>query len=134
MVASDEPMAARVASWAVTGGLVGGMLGTVGAGFTRPPAVGTSASLSFIAKSSALTAGELAGVAAVFAATDTFLHQTRGHSPVNGAIAGCAAGSVFGLRSGSFGQAGMGCSVMAMLQLAGGMMLEYSPPSSAGGH
>jgi hypothetical protein len=111
-------------AWGGTGLFVGGMLGAIGAGFAKP-AVGES-SMGFIARSSAITAGELAGIAAVFAVTDSVLSMSSGPSPVNSAMAGCAAGSLLGFRAGSAASAAYGCGMFASLQLFGGYALALN--------
>ena len=115
MPASEQGLLERTMVWAGAGGAVGGMIGVVTAGFTRP-AVGQPA-IAFVAKTSATSAGELAGIAAIFAVSDSILTSTRGHSPANGALAGCLAGSLLGLRAGSVTNAFYGCGAFALLQV-----------------
>ena len=128
MPASEIGMMERAGVWAGAGAAAGGLLGVAGAGFSRP-AIGES-SLKFVARSSITTSAELAGVAAIFAATDTTLNHMRGHSWVNGAVAGCLSGGLLGLRSGSIGNMAYGCGTFAVIQAFAGLGDEWS----GGGH
>ena len=130
MPASEEQNALQKAfAWGGSGALVGGAMGAIGAGWTRPPVGETS--MGFIVRSSAVTAGELAGIAAVFALGETVVTSLNGPSPVNPAIAGCAAGALLGVRQGSATNAGYGCVVFAGLQLFGGYAADFG---AIGGH
>ena len=106
---------ARTVSWATMGGAVGGFIGMLHAGFqANTPAGMTTA--AFLGRHAAATGGELAGVAAIFAATDTLLTAANGPSGMNSALAGCAAGSLLGVRSGSPATAAFGCGVFGAVQ------------------
>lgn len=121
---------ARTGAWTVYGALFGGIIGVVSAGFSRPP-VG-EATLPFVARHSMVGAGELAGIAAIFAASDTVLGNVAGRSAMTSAVAGCAAGSLLGIRQGSVVNAAYGCGVFAVLQGSGALSFEMNGPE--GGH
>ena len=130
MPASEEQNALQKAfSWGASGAIAGAAMGAAGAGFTRPPIGETS--MGFIVRSSAVTAGELAAIAGVFALGETVVTAVKGPSPVNPAIAGCAAGALLGVRQGSITNAGYGCAIFASLQLMGGFANDFG---QIGGH
>merc|ERR1719231_688789 len=108
-------VAERTLNFAAGGAAVGGALG-LGSAFWNKPAPGTVDTVVSIGRTSAGHAGMLAAMAGVFAATDTLLDQTRGHSPVNSAAAGCAAGAVVGFRQGDPQRAAFGCVLFALVQ------------------
>jgi hypothetical protein len=120
MPASElPPVGERMASWAAAGGLTGGFLGMVAAGYGKP-AVG-EASMAYVGRLSATSAAQLAGIAAVFAVTDSVLTSSRGHSALNSATAGCLAGALLGVREGSIQRAAIGCAVFGSIQAAGAL-------------
>ena len=129
MPASEEPPLSKMVSWAVAGFAGGGIIGVVGAGFTNPPPGETS--MRYVAKTSMASAGELAAIAAVFAGSEAIFTNIRGPSPTNSALAGCTAGSLLGIRSGSVINAAYGCGVFAAIQGFAGA--SYSMNGS-GGH
>ena len=62
---------------------------------------------------------------------ETVVTAVKGPSPVNPAIAGCAAGALLGVRQGSITNAGYGCAIFAGLQLMGGFANDFG---QIGGH
>ena len=115
--------------WLAGGAASGAAMGLVSSGF-RPPAPNVPAKSHIMGQITA-NAGTMAGVAAVFAVSDTLLTQARGHSVVNSAVAGCAAGAALGLQQGSPSRAFYACGLFGMIQLFGGMGVEHS---GGGGH
>ena len=122
MAPNEQGLMQRTFAWTGCGAALGGMLGVVSAGFTSTPPGETAR--AFVARSSMVSAGELAGIAAIFAASDTILTNINGHSAANGAVAGCLAGSLMGVRSGSIINAAYGCGAFAVLQGLGGLSFD----------
>ena len=129
MPASEEPPLSKMVSWAVAGFAGGGVVGVVAAGFTTPPPGETG--MRYVAKTSLASAGELAAIAAVFAGTDAIMTNVRGPSASNSALAGCAAGSLLGIRSGSVVNAAYGCGMFAAIQGFAGLSFSMN---GSGGH
>ena len=116
-------------SYAAFGGACGGLLGATSAAWSKP--VSAETSMAYVVRSTAVSAGELAGIAAIFAATESILTGINGHTPMNSAIAGCAAGSLIGVRQGSIPNAAFGCATFGALQFAGALQQTMN---GSGGH
>jgi hypothetical protein len=111
----DVAMGEKTLYWTAAGAAAGGVTGMLSAGWEiRSAAEG--ASLNYVGKTAMSHAASLAAVAGVFAATDSLLTQTRGHSALNPMIAGCAAGSLMGFKSGSVFKASLGCGIFGAIQ------------------
>lgn len=98
----------------------------VAASWGSPPAEGALRHTGMIVAKHAATFGS---IAAVFAMTDTVMESVQPHSKMNAAVAGCAAGSIIGLRAGSIPQAAAGCGLFGFIQGAG--TPAPGPPSLA---
>ena len=96
---------------------MGTFYGMISAGYGKP-AIGEG-SMAYVGRLSTSNGVQFAGIAAVFALTDTVLTQSRGHSAINSGLAGCAAGALLGAREGSASKSALGCALFASIQAAG---------------
>ena len=119
MPASEMGLMERVSTWTGAGAAAGGFVGMMRAAYGKQP-VGAPA-MGYVRELAVKESLSLASIAAVFATTDTLLTQTRGHSVMNHAAAGCAAGALLGAREGSPAKAAFGCAIFGMVQFAGGL-------------
>lgn len=129
MAPSEQAPAERMVAWTAGAGIAGGFVGVVRAGFEKP-AVGEN-TIKFVGRHTLVSAGELAGIAAVFSGLESTLELTRGPAAGNSAIAGCAAGSLLGVRAGSITNAAYGCVIIGGLQMLNGMQNKFN---GHGGH
>jgi hypothetical protein len=111
---SDVGVVERALTWGAGGAAAGAIGGMLQAGWTSPAA--GAPSTAFVSSKVATHSATLAAIAATFATTETMLNQARGHSAANSAMAGCAAGSLFGLRQNNYFMAGFGCALMGAAQ------------------
>ena len=115
MPASEIGVGERTLNFATAGAGAGAITGIVNGAFSKP-VVGES-TMALVGGQAIRNAGVFAGIAGVFAATDTLLDQTVGHNSVNSAAAGCAAGAIAGARFGGDPMKMMfGCLVFGSLQ------------------
>ena len=120
----------RGLNFTAAGAVSGGLVGLMTSGYFKP--VAGEASLAYVAKASGGHAALFAGMAGIFAVSETFLDQTRGHSPVNSAIAGCAAGALIGAKAGDPTRMAFGCGLFGAVQAFGARALPHRPPLTHG--
>ena len=109
MPASEEQNALQKAfSWGASGAIAGAAMGAAGAGFTRPPIGETS--MGFIVRSKSGDCAESWRPSPASSRWARVVTAVSASSPVNPAIAGCAAGALLGVRQGSITNAGHGCA------------------------
>ena len=117
MPASEVGVAERTLNFTAGGVVAGSLIGLASAAYSKP-AVG-EATLAYVGKTTGGHAAMFAAMAGIFAATDTFLDQSRGHSALNSVAAGCAAGAVVGARQGDPTRAAFGCALFGTVQALG---------------
>jgi len=123
MPASAEVgVAERTLNYTAGGVVAGSLIGLASAAYSKP-AVGEM-SLAYVGKTTGGHAAMFAAMAGIFAATDTFLDQSRGHSALNSVAAGCAAGAVVGARQGDPTRAAFGCALFGTVQAFGENLIK----------
>lgn len=122
MPASEVGVAERTLNYTAGGVVAGSLIGLASAAYSKP-AVGEM-SLAYVGKTTGGHAAMFAAMAGIFAATDTFLDQSRGHSALNSVAAGCAAGAVVGARQGDPTRAAFGCALFGTVQAFGENLIK----------
>ena len=115
-------MVERGLTFAAGGAAAGGVIGLLTAGYGKPVVV--ESGIAYAGKNAATHAAGLAAVAGIFAASDTFLTQVRGHSPANAVAAGCLAGAALGAQQGSIARMAVGCGLFGAVQAFGARSLS----------
>ena len=120
------PQAIHFGSMGVAAGALIGAIQT--AWITTPP----SSTLTVAAGNIASNAGMLGAVAAVFGATEALGENLRGPGMANPVLAGCAAGSLMGIRTGSLSTAASACGLFAGVQFVAQLGIVEGSPLGSG--
>lgn len=111
--------------YAAIGVVSGAVIGMLTGAYGSPP---KEIALLHTGRLVASHGATLGAVAAVFGGTEAIITGVRGPSFFNSVIAGCAAGSVMGVRTGSLTNAAAGCGMFGGMQLLAQFGLSSDTP------